>query len=150
MSAATRASSTTTLNATDLSPEEDFGEPSPWQAELNELAKKYADQPCGGIVFYGSSSIRLWPFLKQEFPGARIQNLGYGGSTLADCARQFGRIVVPRQPSALFLYGGDNDIALGASSSDVRDALEQLMDRRDATSLFFPLDQIFALAPRIR
>ncbi len=90
---------------------------TPFADEVRLLARANA-QPAaaqGGIVFYGSSSIRLWETLEQDFDGARVLNRGFGGSTLADCAREFDRLVAPLRPSALVLYAGDNDLDHGAS-----------------------------------
>src|SRR5208337_3077981 len=41
------------------------------------------------VAFYGSSSIRLWETLQEDFPGIGVVNLGFGGSSLA--ARLRGR-----------------------------------------------------------
>jgi len=106
-------------------------DPYDFTAELEALERKFAAAPTGGVVFYGSSSIRLWPHLKREFPAADAQNLGFGGSTLHACAREFSRLVVPRGPRAIILYAGENDLTLGAGAEDVWDAFGQLLDQRD-------------------
>src|SRR5256885_1010899 len=36
----------------------------------------------GGVVFVGSSSIRLWPDLRADFPGINVIQRGFGGSRL--------------------------------------------------------------------
>ena len=71
------------------------------------------------VVFYGSSSIRLWTTLATDFPGVNLLNLGFGGSTLAACAWFFERVVVPAAPKSVVLYAGDNDLGDGQRPEDV-------------------------------
>lgn len=103
------------------------------RAALEALEAKYRDAPTGNVVFFGSSSVRLWPGLARAFPGIAIENWGFGGSTLAECAEAFERFIAPRRPRALLLYAGDNDLALGATPESVWQALVAWMDARDAT-----------------
>ena len=100
-------------------------------AELEKLETKYREVPTGNLVFFGSSSIRLWPGLKRAFPDVTIENWGFGGSNLSDCAAAFERFIVPRAPRGLVIYAGDNDLARGASPEDVWQSLRVLMDGRD-------------------
>lgn len=71
------------------------------------------------VVFYGSSSIRLWKTLPQDFPKQNILNLGFGGSTLAACAWFFERLVVPVMPKSIVFYAGDNDLGDGRHPEEV-------------------------------
>lgn len=75
----------------------------------------------GGVVFVGSSSIRLWDSLTDDFPGTVVINRGFGGSRLRDATYFADRIVVPYQPRAVVLYAGDNDLAEGRTPQQVRD-----------------------------
>ncbi|MBW3636895.1 MAG: GDSL family lipase [Armatimonadetes bacterium] len=106
--------------------------PAEYEAEIAALEARYAARPTGNIVFYGSSSMRLWPRLARDFPAVEIENWGFGGSTLAQCTAFFERAVVPRKPRGLVFYGGDNDLFLGASPHDVWNSLGALLDARDA------------------
>jgi len=103
-----------------------------YETEIAALELKHAAHPTGSLVFYGSSSMRLWPRLARDFPDGPIENWGFGGSTLAQCAHFFERASVPRRPRAIVFYGGDNDLALGASPQGVWDSLRVLLDARDA------------------
>jgi lysophospholipase L1-like esterase len=76
-------------------------------------------------VFYGSSTIRMWPRLGESLGISDVVNLGFGGSTFEACRRYFERLVLPHQPSRLVLYCGDNDIARGASAEFVTDQFRQ-------------------------
>jgi lysophospholipase L1-like esterase len=69
----------------------------------------------GGIVFVGSSSIRLWTTLASDFPGLPVLNRGFGGSTLLEVNHFAPRIVLPYRPRMIVLYAGDNEIAAGRS-----------------------------------
>jgi lysophospholipase L1-like esterase len=84
------------------------------------------------VVFYGSSSIRLWSTLAEDMGDPAVVNLGFGGSTLADCVRYFERLVVPRRPRALVVYAGDNDLGGGRSVNDVVTSFRELLAKIDA------------------
>lgn len=71
------------------------------------------------VAFYGSSSIRLWTTLAQDFPTINTVNLGFGGSTLAACAWFFDRLVVPAKPRSIVFYAGDNDLGDGRHPEEV-------------------------------
>jgi lysophospholipase L1-like esterase len=63
------------------------------------------------ILFIGSSSFTKWTDVSDYFPGYRIINRGFGGSTLPDVIRYFYEVVVPYQPKQIFIYCGENDLA---------------------------------------
>jgi lysophospholipase L1-like esterase len=90
--------------------------------------------PQSPVVFYGSSSIRLWTTLASDFEGADVVNLGFGGSTLAACSWFYWRIVRPLAPRALVLYAGDNDLGDGRAPRDVVEQLRFLLQQVDASA----------------
>ncbi|MES2888827.1 MAG: GDSL family lipase, partial [Pseudomonadota bacterium] len=70
----------------------------------------------GGVLFVGSSSIRLWNNLEQSFETQPvIIKRGFGGSRLADCVQHLNHLVIPYQPRLVVVYAGDNDLAEGAT-----------------------------------
>ena len=71
------------------------------------------------IVFYGSSSLRLWSTLESDFPEFDIVNQSFGGSTLAACCWFFKRLVPDWSPDALVVYAGDNDLGDGRHPEEV-------------------------------
>lgn len=71
-----------------------------------------------GIVFIGSSSVRLWD-VRKSFPDLPVVNRGFGGSQLADSVRYADRILIPYRPKTVVLYAGDNDLAAGKSPEQV-------------------------------
>ncbi|MEO8336575.1 MAG: SGNH/GDSL hydrolase family protein [bacterium] len=73
----------------------------------------------GGILFLGSSSIRMWSGLQQDFPGVSVLNRGFGGSTFADVLYFTPRIVLPARPRLIVLYVGDNDLSAGRTADQV-------------------------------
>ena len=79
-------------------------------------------------VFYGSSSIRLWDTLAEDFD-PRVLNLGFGGSTLEACDHFFSRLVPPVNPRSLLLYAGDNDLGDGRSVEEVLGSFRSLADK---------------------
>ena len=93
---------------------------SRWEKEIAAFEKQDAEKPPAknGIVFVGSSSIRLWN-LKQSFPELNALNRGFGGSHLADSAHFASRLVIKYQPRIVVLYAGDNDIAAGKTPEKV-------------------------------
>lgn len=92
-----------------------------YEDEVRELEKRRAREApvAAPVVFYGSSTIRLWKTLDQDFPEITLRNLGFGGSTLRACVYYFERLVVPYNPKALVIYAGDNDLGDGQTPEDV-------------------------------
>lgn len=90
----------------------------PFEKEI--LAFEASDRtnppPAGGMLFIGSSSIRLWKTLATDFPKQPVFNRGFGGSQIIDSVRYFERIVLPYQPGLIVLYAGGNDINAGKSA----------------------------------
>jgi lysophospholipase L1-like esterase len=93
-----------------------------WDASLAafEEADKARMPEAGGVLFVGSSSIRLWDRLPQDFSQVPLViNRGFGGSTMADCNQLARRLVIRYQPRQVLVYAGDNDLAEGRSPEQV-------------------------------
>jgi lysophospholipase L1-like esterase len=76
-----------------------------------DMAAFAADRPeQGGIVFTGSSSVRLWTNLKQDFPDLPVLNRGFGGSVANDLSVHFETVVGRHAPKLLVTYTGSNDL----------------------------------------
>jgi hypothetical protein len=58
----------------------------------------------GKIVFYGSSSFRLWNNIKEDLAPLPIINHGFGGSTFPELTYYAHRMVIPYQPKTLVIY----------------------------------------------
>ncbi len=91
-----------------------------WEKDIAAFAKSDHENPPpkNGIVFVGSSSIRLWD-LKKSFPAMSVINRGFGGSHLADVVHFVRTLVIKHQPRLVVLYAGENDIAAGAKPAQV-------------------------------
>ena len=91
-----------------------------WQKEIAGLEKRQlaAKHEKGGIVFVGSSTIRLWDTAK-AFPEWKPINSGFGGSEIRDSTMFAERIVLVHEPRAIVMYAGDNDIAGGRKPEQV-------------------------------
>ena len=92
-----------------------------WESEIAqfEVADRTNPPRPGGVVFVGSSSIRMWPDLRADFPGVDVVQRGFGGSEIADAVYYAPRIVLKYHPRLIVFYAGDNDIANGKSPETV-------------------------------
>jgi lysophospholipase L1-like esterase len=91
-----------------------------WEPEIRAFEEADRQHPpaAGGILFVGSSSIRMWKSLAQDFPGLPVLNRGFGGSQIREVTAFVPRIVVPYRPSRIVFYCGTNDVASGERTVD--------------------------------
>jgi len=87
--------------------------------ELVALEAANAAAPADAVVFYGSSTIRMWTDLADDFALLRVVNRGFGGSGIDDCRAALARLVLPLRPRAVVLYAGDNDLDRGRTPAEV-------------------------------
>jgi lysophospholipase L1-like esterase len=86
--------------------------------------------PAKGMkLFIGSSSFRLWKSFDADTKGMNAFNRGFGGSTFKDALYYFDRMVVKYQPSWVFVYEGDNDVAMGQSPEEIASLYEEFSNR---------------------
>lgn len=87
--------------------------PEKWEPAIKKFEEQDAKSmpPQGGVVFVGSSSIALWPYMKQAFPGHTVIKRGFGGSKVADSTYFADRIVIKYRPRTVVMYAGENDLA---------------------------------------
>lgn len=102
---------------------------SRWEKAITAFEETDAKEPPpkNGIVFVGSSSIRLWK-LDDHFPDRLAINRGFGGSEISDSIHFAERIVIKHEPRLVLLYAGDNDIARGKSADRVRTDFERFVE----------------------
>ena len=103
---------------------------SQWDAAFNAFAADDAahPRPAGGVLFVGSSSIRMWDSLETEFQDAPVIKRGFGGSRLTDCVKFLDRLVVKYRPRTVLLYAGDNDLAEGGTPEDILNRVKAFAD----------------------
>lgn len=96
-------------------------DPARFSADIEafEAADRQAAPPVGEILFVGSSSIRMWDSLHNDFPDFEIIQRGFGGSHFSDLLHFADRIVFPYEPRLIVVYEGDNDIESGTSPTEV-------------------------------
>ena len=80
------------------------------------------------VVFYGSSSIRLWESLAKDFQEIKLINIAFGGSTIEDCILHYPELLGQTNPESIVFYAGDNDIGNGANSLMVLNRFIALYD----------------------
>ena len=120
-------------------------QPSAWrfEREVTALERAIHDVPSepGTILFYGSSSVRLWASLKEDFPGRHVANAGFGGSTASDALHYMDRLVIPMRPSTIVFYEGDNDLAMGrtpdALLADYQSFARRVQEKLPSTRIIY-------------
>lgn len=107
-----------TSPATPAAPAHNF---DVWEKEVAayEAADRQNPPPKGGVVFVGSSTIRLWKTLAQDFPEQKVINRGIGGSEIVDSTHFADRIIFPYEPRQIILRAGGNDIHNGRVPGEI-------------------------------
>jgi hypothetical protein len=92
-----------------------------WEGEIKafEARDRTNPPPKHCVLFTGSSTIRLWTNLVQEFPEQPVVGRGVGGCEIVDITHFADRIVFPYEPKMIFLRCGGNDINAGKSPEEV-------------------------------
>jgi lysophospholipase L1-like esterase len=129
-----------------------------WAKEMAAFEEQDLKDPAiGGVVFVGSSSIRLWD-LGKYFPGVRVLNRGFGGSEIPDSVSHVELLVVKHKPTTVIFYAGDNDIANGRTPQQILDDYKAFVAKvhaaLPATRIAFigikPSIQRWALVDKVR
>jgi lysophospholipase L1-like esterase len=109
---------------------QDAKPPNRWESAIQQFEARDREQapPSNGILFTGSSSIRMWD-LDRWFPDLPVLNRGFGGSAYSDLVLFADRIVFPYKPRMIVLYSGDNDIAGGKTAAEVFETVQTLLGR---------------------
>ena len=112
---------------TPATPSAEAPDTARFEAEVRALEARDRQEPPapGGVLFVGSSSIRLWCTLDRDFRALRVLNRGFGGSTMGEVARYAPRLVLPARPRTVVLYAGDNDLAEGRTPAEVHDSFRR-------------------------
>ena len=97
------------------------GDSAKWEKSIAAFEKDDIANPPpkGGIEFIGSSTIKKWTTLAQDFPGQPVFNRGFGGSQIKDTTFFASRIIIPYAPKIIVFHAGDNDLAAGNSPDQV-------------------------------
>jgi lysophospholipase L1-like esterase len=102
-----------------------------WEADIQRFEQADRERPPtpGGVLFVGSSSIRMWDTLQEDFAGVPVLNRGFGGSELGDVVRYADRIVLPYRPRLVMVYAGENDLTAGKTPEQVLADYQALVQR---------------------
>lgn len=118
-----------------------------FQQEVKALQEKYPPEHHQGpsYLFTGSSSIRLWKELTELPSDQPILNLGFGGSRADDLNRHLDALVLAYNPSKIFIYEGDNDLADGIISLQI---INEFFGMTQRIHEKFPDSKIYILSPK--
>ena len=95
------------------------------------------------IVFFGSSTIRLWSNLERDFPKHNVLNLGFGGAFIHSMVSHFESLFTGLTPKAIFLYLGGNDLNLDLSTDKIIAQCKALIE---AIHQRFPQTKIYHIS----
>jgi hypothetical protein len=92
-----------------------------WEKEVAayEAPDRENPPPKGGILFIGSSTIRLWKTLAADYPDHKVVNRGFGGTEIVDSTHFADGLIFPHEPKQIFLRAGANDIHGGRTPRQV-------------------------------
>lgn len=99
----------------------------------------------GGTVFVGSSSIRMWTCIYEDFPELNVVHRGFGGSTSEEALLYVEDIVIPYKPSTVVYYEGDNDVPSGMSPGEVVENIRLFIEK---VRLENPDTRFFLISPK--
>jgi len=105
--------------------------PVRWEEELAAFERLDLESPppTGGVCLLGSSNVRMWTTLADDFPGLNVVNRGVGGCRLAELAEFGPRLLAAAKPRVVVVSAGTNDIAAGLSAEQIRDDFLRLAAR---------------------
>ena len=97
------------------------GDSTRWEKDIAayEAQDKASPPAKGQVVFIGSSTIRRWTTLAQDFPEHKTLNRGFGGSQIADATHFADRVVIPYAPRAVFLRAASSSAADGSRRKSI-------------------------------
>ena len=92
-----------------------------FQCEVRQLIAKRTSNPPSkqGIVFIGSSIIRLWKTLSADMSPLPVINQGFGGSKTWEVLNYSNELVIPYEPRVVVYYCGSNDINAGRNAMEI-------------------------------
>ena len=79
------------------------------------------------IIFYGSSSLRLWKNLSKDFKNNNTINCGFGGAHIEDCINNFKHLFCNIKINSIVLYVGGNDLNLEYSVNEIIGLFKKLL-----------------------
>ena len=116
----------------------------------SEISSKLSENPFiksdkDLIVFTGSSSIRFWGSLTEDFNEYDVLNRGFGGSIFSDLNFYMEELVLKHNPDMVVIYEGDNDVATEIPLEDIFTDFKTSFDKVRSSSEDIP---IIYIAPK--
>lgn len=96
------------------------------------------------VLFTGSSSIRRWKTLEEDFTGFEVLNRGFGGSQFNDLLHFFDRVILPYHPSIIVIYSGSHDLHHGKRSP--QEVLQMVKTFHDKVQAQLPETKVFYIS----
>ncbi len=96
----------------------------------------------GKTIFYGSSSIRFWKTLTEDFSPLAVINHGFGGSTFPEMTYYADRMLFKYNPKKIVLYC-ENDLFMGKPKTpeqafdDFAALATQIQNRLPKTKVYY-------------
>ena len=81
------------------------------------------------IIFYGSSTIRLWKSLNEDFKDVDVINLGFGGAYIDSLSKNFNLLINFLNPKAIVIYLGGNDLNLSLSPEEIIFKIKKFVEK---------------------
>ena len=95
------------------------------------------------VLFFGSSSIRLWKDLDEMMYPLKVVNRGYGGASIRDIHYNYDRVLADYNPKAFVIFcdndicGNENDLTVGEVYDHYRLLFQRLDQDYPGTPVFF-------------
>lgn len=108
----------------------EFNADAPFASEMFTFYVQDAHAPPTACrtVFIGSSSIRFWLSLEQDFPELDPLNRGFGGSQISHAIGYFDRLLTPHAPKEIVFYSGENDLNAGLTPEQVLSRFQTFLE----------------------
>ncbi len=91
-----------------------------WESTIQKLEERSASEgawPADSLLFFGSSSFRIWKTMNADMAPYPTINRGYGGAKFVDMVLFAERMFKPHQYRALILFAGNDVKGEDADSS---------------------------------
>ena len=77
-----------------------------WEVSVRRFEKqdRVEQYPSDSVLFYGSSSIRLWRTIEDDMAPRPVIQRGYGGARLSDAVGYVKRVVHPHEAAAIVVF----------------------------------------------
>ena len=91
------------------------GNAQPFQKEVEAFRRidSLKPPPEKPILFIGSSSFTKWTNVADDYPGRRILNRAFGGSSLPHLIQYADDVIFKYDPRQILIYCGENDLTGG-------------------------------------